>query len=121
MATLYLSNVAVANFVDPTLSVESLVGVMEKVTSDEGRREVWERVLRWKLDFRTTVTPSAYLNEVYSKYTAGEEKTLALADVYINIRPESSWGHLLQTLYAESEMAAVKEAKAFLQQQNGGI
>ena len=117
MATLYLSYVAVANFVDPTLSAESLIGVIEKVTSDEGRRrEVWKRVLEW--DY---VTPSSYLDEVYSKYTADEEKTLALADVYITSRPESSWRHLLQTLYAESELAAAKEAKPFLQQQYGGL
>ena len=33
-------------FSDPTLRVESLVRVMEKVTSDEGRRrKVWERVM----------------------------------------------------------------------------
>ena len=96
--------------------MESLVGVMEKVTSDEGRRrKVWERVLEWKV-----VIPFSYLDEVYSKYTADEEKTLALADVYINSRPESSWQHLLQILYAESEVAAVKEAKSFLQQFENG-
>ena len=95
--------------------MESLVEVMEKVTSDEGRRrKVWERVLKW--DYRT---PSSYLDEVYSKYTADEEKMLALADVYINSRPESSWQHLLQTLYAEGEVAAAKEAKSFLQQHGG--
>ena len=99
-------------FADPTLTVKSLVRIMEKVTSDEGRRrEVWERVLRWNY-----TTPSSYLDEVYSKYTTAKEKTHALADVYINSRPESSWQHLLQTLYEESEVAAAKEAKSFLQQ-----
>ena len=102
-------------FSDPTLRVESLVGVMEEVTSDEGRRrEVWKRVLQWNY-----VTPSAYLDEVYSKHTADEEKTLALADVYINSRPESSWQHLFQTLYRVGELAAAKEAKPFLHQHGG--
>ena len=64
----------------------------------------------------TAATPSSYLDEVYSKYTTAKEKTHALADVYVNSRPESSWQHLLQTLYDESEMAAAKEAKSFLQQ-----
>ena len=92
--------------------MESLVGVMKKVTSDEGRRrEVWTEVLRWNY-----TTPSSYLNEVYTKYTTDEEKTHALADAYINGRPESSWQHLVQTLYWESELAAAKEAKPFLQQ-----
>ena len=100
---------------DPTLTVESLVGVMQKVTSDEGRRrEVWERVLEWNY-----ATPSSYLDEVFTKYTTDEEKTHALADVYVNSRPESSWQNLVQTLYRESELAAAKEAKPFLQQ-NGG-
>ena len=88
---------------------------MEKVTSDEGRRrEVWEKVL-----WRGGHTPSSYLDEVYTKYTTDKEKTHALADVYVNSRPESSWQHLVQTLYVKGELAAAKEAKSFLQQ-NGG-
>ena len=91
--------------------MERLVGVMKKVTSDEGRRrKVWTEVLRWNC-----FIPS-YLDEVYTKYTTDEEKTHALADVYVNSRPESSWQHLVKTLYEESELAAVKEAKPFLQQ-----
>ena len=78
---------------------------------------MWESVLKWKLDILfTTVTPSSCLNEIYSKYTTDKEKTRALADVYINSRPESSWQHLVQTLYGEGELAAAKEAKSFLQQ-----
>ena len=104
-------------FSDPTLTMESLVGVMEKVTSDEGRRrKVWDGVLGW--DY---VTPSSYLDEVYLKYSTAEEKTYALADVYVNSRPGSSWQHLVQILYGESEMAAAKEAKSFIQQQIGGL
>ena len=92
--------------------MDSLVEVMEKVTSDEGRRRVvWESVLRWNY-----TTPSSYLDEVYIKYTSDEEKAHALADVYINSRPESSWQDLVRTLYWESELAAAKEAKLFLQQ-----
>ena len=98
-------------FADPTLTVDSLVGVMEKVTSDEGRRrKVWEEVLEWGY-----CTLSSYLNEVYTKYTTDKEKTHVLADVYVNSRPESSWQHLVQTLYAKGELAAAKEAKPSLQ------
>ena len=104
-------------FSDPTLTVESLVGVMEKVTSDKGRRrKVWEEVLRWNY-----VTPSSYLDEVYLKYSTAEEKTHALADVYVNSKPDSSWQHVVQILYDESELAAAKEAKPFLQQPIGGL
>ena len=106
---------------DPTLTVESLVGVMEKVTSDEGRRrKVWERVLEYEHMYIYVIPPS-YLDEVYLKYSMAEEKTHALADVYVNSRPDSSWQHLVQILYDESELAAVKEAKPFLQQQIGGL
>ena len=98
--------------------MESLVGVMEKVTSDERRRrKVWKSVL--KSDYMYD-NPSSYLDKVYLKYSMAEGKTHALADVYVNSRPDSSWQHLVQTLYAESEMAAAKEAKPFLQQ-NGGL
>ena len=76
---------------------------------------MWERVLEWNF-----ITPSSYLDEVYLKYSTAEEKIHALADVYVNIRPDSSWQHLVRILYAESELAAAKEAKPFLQQ-NGGL
>ena len=107
-------------FADPTLTVDSLVGVMEKVTSDEGRRrEVWGKVLERNPSLYVTFKLSPYLDEVYTKYTTDKEKTHVLADVYVNSRPESSWQHLVQTMYAERELAAAKEAKSFLQQ-NGG-
>ena len=83
--------------------------------SDEGmRRKVWERVLGW--DYRA---PSSYIDEVYSKYSTAKEKIHALADVYVNITPESSWQNLVQTLYEESEMAAAKEAKSIFQEIGG--
>ena len=77
---------------------------------------MWERVWEFVSYTFTATTPSSYLDEVYTKYTTNKEKTHALADVYINSRPESSWQHLVGTLYSESELAAVKEAKPFLQQ-----
>ena len=92
---------------------------MEKVTSDEKRRRnVWERVLEYEYMY-IYYTASFYVDEVYLKDSTAEEKTRALADVYVNIRPDSSWMHLVQILYAESEMAAAKEAKPFLQQPIG--
>ena len=49
-------------FTDPTLTVDVLVEVMEKLTSDEERRrEVWQEVLRWKY-----ATPFSYIVEVYT-------------------------------------------------------
>ena len=100
---------------DPTLTVESLVGVMKKVSSlEEKRRKVWEEVFRF--DYSHMNTPIPYVDEVYTKCTSNEERTLALADAYINSSPESSWQHLVKTLYSEGELPAAKEAKPFLQQ-----
>ena len=97
-------------FADPTLTVDSLVGVMDKMTSDEGkRRKVWRKVLWWG-----SRTPSSYLDEVYTKYTTDKEKTHACSDIYINCRPESSWEHLTSLLYKEDEMTAVDQARQFL-------
>ena len=100
-------------FAEPTLTVDNLVGIMEKITSDkERRKEVWRKVLKWKFH----APDSSYLDEVYTKYTTEKEQTNVLADVYINSTPVSSWGHLIETLYEEDELAAAKEAKSFLQQ-----
>ena len=97
---------------EPSLNeIENLVGVMRKLQPDQ-RREVWGKVLGWDCEW----IPESLLNEVYVKHTTDEEKAHVLADVYINIRPESSWQDLLKTLYDEGELAAAKEAKSFLQQ-----
>ena len=99
-------------YIDPTLTVDNLVKVMEKVTSDkERRREVWGKVLEWNY-----LTLYSYLDEVDTNYTTEKEKTNILADVYINSRPVSSWEHLVKTLYNTGELAAAKEAKSLLQQ-----
>ena len=99
-------------FADPTLTLDNFIGVIEKVTPDkERRKKVWGKVL--ELDYHT---PDSYLDEVDTNYTTEKEKTNVLADVYINSRPESSWEHLVETLYDAGELAAAKEAKLFLQQ-----
>ena len=76
---------------------------------------MWEKVL--KLDY---FTPMSYLDEVYTKYT-DDGVTHVLANVYVNSRPDSSWQDLHGGLYRHGEMAAAKDAKTFLQQQNGEV
>ena len=100
-------------FADSSLTIENLVKVMDKVTSDETvRRQMWGDVLKWGI-FNPI---SSCFDMVYS---SDKEKTAALADVYVNIRPESSWQHLVDTVYLHGQMAAAKEAKSFLQQIGG--
>ena len=72
---------------------------------------MWGKVLKW--DYRT---PDSYLDEVDTNYSTEKEKTNVLADVYINSRPDSSWEHLVKTLYDAGELVTAKEAKPFLQQ-----
>lgn len=96
-----------ACFSDQTPTVSNLVQVMERVKSCR-RRELWERALGWYKS-----VPS-YLNEVYTTTITEMEKLTALADVYVNIRPTSSWQHLIKILYADCELRAIKEAKSFL-------
>ena len=90
---------------------------MEKLTSDEERRsEVWQEVLEWWYDTFSSSTASSYIDEVYTQLnTSAREKTQALSDVYVNIRPESSWQHLVGILYRQSELAVAKQAKSFLE------
>ena len=44
------------------------------------------------------------------------DRVASLADVYVNIKPRSSWQHVVSVLYDEYELAAAKEAKSFVSQ-----
>ena len=92
---------------DPTLTVENVTRAMEKVTVDK-RRGVWEVVLGEEA-----------VEEIYSSHSSEEEKLHSCADTYANCKPDSSWKEFVQQLYNCGEMAAAKEAKAFLQQRGG--
>ena len=87
---------------DPTLTVENVTRAMAKVTVDE-RRRVWERVLEW-----------GAVEEIYTNHSSEEEKLRSCADVYVTCIPDSSWKELVRMLYDCGEIAAAKEAKAFL-------
>ena len=93
---------------DPTLTVNNVTDVMEKVTVDN-RRRVWEEVL-----------DSEIVCEIYNSHsiTSEEEKLYSCASCFAS-KPESSWEQLVQRLYYCSEMAAAKEAKTFIQQKGG--
>ena len=90
---------------DPTLTVGNVTRTMEKVAVDK-RRRVWGSVLSW-----------VAVEEIYSSHSSEEEKLRSCADIYATCKPDSSWEKLAQVLYDYGEMAAAKEAKAFLHQQ----
>ena len=87
---------------DPTLTVENVVRVMEKVTA-VGHGNVLSRLL--DVDLVTDINRKC-LNE--------KEMLLMCTDVYINCCYYSSWEHLARELYQELETAAVEEVRSYL-------
>jgi hypothetical protein len=59
------------------------------------------------------------VEEIYSSHSSEEEKLHSCADIYVSCAPSTSWEELVHELYDRSEMAAAKEAKAFLQHKGG--
>ena len=93
---------------DPTLIVGNVIRAMEKVVVDK-RRRVWEMVLG-----------RGAVEEIYSSHSSEEDRLHSCVDIYVTCKPDSSWEPLVRTLYyGYGEMAAAKEAKAFLQQKGG--
>ena len=89
----------------PSLTVENVANVMEKVTEDK-RRRLWESVLG--------ESGESHIEEVYRSCSGEMERTFAFSDTYVKCRPESSWEHLVSVLYEEDEMNAVDLARPFL-------
>ena len=83
--------------------MENVTRAMEKVTVDK-RRGVWVRMLR-----------RGAVEEIYSSHSSEKERLYSCAGHYV-CEHDASWKDLVQRLYANSEMAAAKEAKVFLQQ-----
>ena len=86
---------------DPTLTVENVVGVMEKVT-DDGRVNVWSELIDDSFD------------DITSKCSNEKEILHMSSDVYVNCYVDSSWEHLARRLYDELETAAVEEVRSYL-------
>ena len=75
------------------------------------RRHVWEEVLG-----------IGAVEEIYISHSSEEEKLHSCAGIYVTCKPDSSWEELVRKLYYGcGEMAAAKEAKAFLQQKGGWL
>ena len=59
------------------------------------------------------------IEEIYSSHSSEEEILHSCADTYVTCAPSISWEELIEELYDCGEMAAAKEAKAFLQHKGG--
>ena len=87
---------------DPTLTVENVVGVMEKVT-DNGRVNVWSWLIGGNL-----------FKDITSKCSNEKEILHMHSDVYVNCCVDSNWKDLACVLYDELETAAVEEVRSYL-------
>ena len=87
---------------DPTLTVENLLGMMEKVT--DGRAK---EVCRELID-------GTMMEDISSKCSTERELVNTCVDIYVNYKPDSSWEEVARGLYYEGETAAVEEVRSYL-------
>ena len=83
---------------DPTLTVDNVSHIMEKVEPKE-RQQVLKEII---------------IHDIFEKYSTDLEKDAAAVDIYINCHPFSSWGHLASSLYCHHQVAAVEEVRSYL-------
>ena len=87
---------------DPTLTVENVVRVMEKVT-DDGRVNVLSKLIG-----------SDLLANIISKWSSEREILHTSSNTYVNCCVDSSWERLARVLYRELETAAVEKVHFYL-------
>ena len=85
---------------DPTLTVDNVSHVMEKVKG-ELKPQIWEYL-----------SPAIGRMIQAEKYSS--EKDHTYADLYVNCRSYSSWEHLAKILYLHHQVAAVEEVRSYL-------
>ena len=89
---------------DPTLTVDNVSHIMEKVEPKD-RQRILEEVV-----FDTIF--SAILTS--DKYSTTLEVEAAAVDIYVNCHSEASWENLARSLYRHHQMAAVEEVRSYL-------
>ena len=86
---------------DPTLTVDNVSHVMEKV-------EPTVKMQVWVGACHTTIE----MEKMEEVYTSGKEDECT--DLYVNCNPYSSWEHLARSLYRHHQVAAVEEVRSYL-------
>ena len=87
---------------DPSLTVDNVSRIMEKVEPNVKRMQVWNDA-SWVTDsMGKRVRPIISLKE--------DER----ADLYVNCHPRSSWEHFAGSLYHHHQMIAVEEVRSYL-------
>ena len=89
---------------DPTLAVDNVSHIMEKVEPKERQQVLKEIVL------------SKIFEEIQSsgKYSTALEVEAAAVDIYLNCCSWASWEHLARVLYRHHQVVAVEEVRSYL-------
>ena len=93
---------------DPSLTVETILGVMEKVT-DGMAKEIWRTLFLHNITLGDDL-----FEDISSKCSTERELMHTYADIYVNCHPDSSWDNLALVLYVCEETAAVEEVRSYL-------
>ena len=86
---------------DPTLTVDNITHVMEKV-EPKVKTEVWMGACDYQME----------MNNIEELCTSGKEDECA--DFYVNCILHSSWERLAKSLYRHHQVAAVEEVRSYL-------
>ena len=89
---------------DPTLTVDNVSHIMEKVEPKERQQVLKEMIV----DFAFNSIQSS------EKYFTDLEKEAAAVDIYVNCHPTASWEHHAMSLYHHHQVAAVEEVRSYL-------
>ena len=89
---------------DPTLTVDNVSRVMEKIEPKERQPLLEEMVV------------DAIFDKIQSsgKYPTASEVEAAAVDIYVNCYSWASWEHLAGSLYRHHQVAAVEEVRLYL-------
>ena len=88
---------------DPTLTVDNVSHIMEKVEPKE-RQQVWKNI-------SSTIFKDIQSSE---KYSTDMENEAAAIDMYIKCDPRASWKKIAKSLYHHHQVAAVAEMRSYL-------
>ena len=99
---------------DPTLTVDNVSHVMEKVEPKERQNILNEVIIN--LSRESFSSASGIFGAIRSsdQYSTALELEAAAVDIYVNCNPYSSWEHLAWSLYHHHQVAAVEEVRSYL-------
>ena len=89
---------------DPTLTVDNVSRVMEKVEPNE-RQPLLKEMIIGTIFYRIQSS---------GKYPTASKVAAAAVDIYVNCDPEASWEYLAKSLYRHHQLAAVEEVRSYL-------